>query len=275
MSLNINSTVKLNNDVEIPIFGLGTYLAEQGKQAEDAIQIALEAGYKHFDTASFYFNEESVGKAIRDSSYDRKELSVTTKLWNSDHGYENALTAFNKSLKKLNIEYIDLYLIHWPVEGRRKESWKALEKVYKEGQCRAIGVSNYTIMHLEELLSECEIKPTVNQVEYHPFLYQKDLRDYCKSNNIILESYSPLTKGQRLHDEKLGKIAKEYNRSPAQILIRWNLEQNVIVIPKSSNKNRIIENSKVFDFSIKPEDMERLNSLNENYRCTWDPTNIP
>jgi diketogulonate reductase-like aldo/keto reductase len=275
MSLNINTTLKLSNNVEIPIFGLGTYLAEQGKQAEDAIHIALEAGYKHFDTAAFYFNEESVGKAIRESSFDRKELFVTTKLWNSDHGYENALTAFNKSLKKLNIEYIDLYLVHWPVEGLRKESWKALEKVYKEGHCRAIGVSNYTIRHLEELLSECEIKPTVNQVEYHPFLYQRDLRDYCRSNNIALESYSPLTKGQRLQDNKLGQIAKEYNRSPAQILIRWNLEQEIVVIPKSANKNRIIENSKIFDFSIKPEDMKKLNSLNEDYRCTWDPTNIP
>lgn len=275
MSHNINSTIELNNGIKIPIFGLGTYLAEQGKQAEDAIQVALEAGYRHFDTAAFYFNEESIGKALRESSFDRSELFVTTKVWNSDHGYENTITAFNKSLKKLDVEYIDLYLIHWPVKRLRKETWRALEEIYKEGLCQAIGVSNYTIRHLEELLSECEIEPAVNQVEYHPFLYQKELRDYCRSKDIALESYSPLTKGQRIHDESLAKIANEYNRTPAQILIRWNLEQNIIVIPKSSNKNRIIENSKVFDFSIKPVDMERINSLNENYRCTWDPTNIP
>jgi diketogulonate reductase-like aldo/keto reductase len=274
MKLDINSIVKLNNDVEIPIFGLGTYLASEGQQAVNAINYALEAGYRHFDTAAFYFNEESVGKALRDSGYDRKELFVTTKLWNSDHGYDKALKAFDKSFKKLNLEYIDLYLIHWPVENLRNETWKALEKVYDEGLVKAIGVSNYTIRHIEELLGICEIPPTVNQVEYHPFLYQKELRDYCRSKEIVLESYSPLTKGNRINDENLAVIAKEYNRSPAQILIRWNLEQEVVVIPKSSNKERIIENASVFDFSIKPEDMERLNALNENYRCTWDPSNI-
>jgi len=152
---------------------------------------------------------------------------------------------------------------------------ESFRKIFNEGQYRAIGVSNYTIRHLEELLSECEIKPTVNQVEHHPFLYQKDLRDYCKGKDIVLESYSPFTKGKRLNEVNLGKIAAKYNRSPAQILIRWNLEQNIGVIPKSSNKYRIIENSKVFHFSIKPEDMERINALNEDFRCTWDPTNIP
>ncbi len=275
MKIDINSTIKLNNGIDIPIFGLGTYLAEEGKQAVDAINYALEAGYRHFDTAAFYFNEESVGRAIRDSGFDRRDLFVTTKLWNSDHGYDSALKAFDLSFKKLNLEYIDLYLIHWPVEKLRNETWKALEKIYDEGLVRAIGVSNYTIRHLEELLKVCNIPPTVNQVEYHPFLYQKELRDYCRSKDIVLESYSPLTKGNRINDEKLAVIAKEYNRSPAQMLIRWNLEQEVVVIPKSSNRERIIENANVFDFKIKSEDMQRLDNLNENYRCTWNPSNIP
>jgi len=274
VSLNINSKIKLNNGVEIPILGLGTYLADQGKQALQAIEFALEAGYRHFDTAAFYFNEESVGRAIRESSIDRKEIFVTTKVWNSDHGYEKTLKAFNLSMKKLDIEYVDLYLVHWPVEGLRSETWRALEKLYEEGLCRAIGVSNYTIQHLDELLEECRVEPAVNQVEYHPFLYQRKLRDYCRSKNIALESYSPLTKGQRINDRHLTEIAKKYNKSNAQILIRWNIEQEVVVIPKSSNKERIIENSKVFDFTIKPEDMEKLNALNEGYRCTWDPSNI-
>ena len=274
MNLNINSKLKLNNGVEIPILGLGTYLADQGHQAVQAIEFALEAGYRHFDTAAFYFNEESVGKAIRESHYDRKEIFVTTKVWNSDHGYAKTLKAFDLSMKKLDIEYVDLYLVHWPVENLRNETWRALEKLYDEGLCRAIGVSNYTIQHLDELLEDCTIEPAVNQVEYHPFLYQKKLRDYCRSKNIALESYSPLTKGQRINDKHLTEIAKKYNKSNAQILIRWNIEQEVVVIPKSSNKERIIENSKVFDFTIKPEDMEKLNALNEGYRCTWDPSNI-
>ena len=274
MKLNINSKLKLNNGVEIPILGLGTYLSEQGYQAFEAINYALDAGYRHFDTAAFYFNEESVGKAIRESSIDRKEIFVTTKVWNSDHGYEKTLKAFELSMKKLDIEYADLYLVHWPVEKLRRETWKALEKIYNEGLVRAIGVSNYTIQHLEELLEDCTIEPAVNQVEYHPFLYQKKLRDYCRSKNIVLESYSPLTKGQRIDDKHLTEIAKKYHKTNAQILIRWNLEQEVVVIPKSSNKERIIENSKVFDFTIKPEDMEKLNALNEGYRCTWDPSEI-
>ena len=274
MDLKIDSVVKLNNGVDIPIFGLGTYLSTEGNQAIEAINYALEAGYRHIDTAAFYFNEESVGKAIRESSYERKDIFVTTKLWNNDHGYDKALQAFDLSFKKIDLEYIDLYLIHWPVELLRNETWRALEKIYDEGLVRAIGVSNYTIRHLDELLKVCDVPPAVNQVEYHPFLYQKELRDFCRGKNIVLESYSPLTKGNRINDENLAIIAKEYRRSPAQILVRWNLEQNVVVIPKSSNRERIIENASVFDFSIKAEDMDRLNALNEDYRCTWNPSNI-
>ena len=217
MELNINSVVKLNNGINIPIFGLGTYLAKEGQQTIDSINYALEAGYRHFDTAAFYFNEESVGKAIRESQFERKDIFVTTKLWNDDHGYYKAMKAFEKSYKKLNLEYVDLYLIHWPVQNLRNETWKALEKIYDEGLVKAIGVSNYTISHLEELLEVCEVVPAVNQVEYHPFLYQNELRDYCKEKNITLESYSPLTKGKRINDSNLAKIAKEYKIGRAHV----------------------------------------------------------
>jgi len=274
MKLDISSKLKMNNGREIPLLGLGTYLSESGSTVENAIEYALEAGYRHIDTAKFYFNEESVGKAVRNSSLAREEIFVTTKLWNTDHGYDQALKAFEGSLKRLDIEYIDLFLIHWPVERLRNETWKALEKVYKEGQCKAIGVSNYTINHLKELLAECEIKPTVNQVEFHPFLFQKELMEYCKNNDIILEGYSPFAKGRRIDDPKLIPIAEKYNKTNAQIIVRWHLQHEVVVIPKSSQKHRIIENSEVFDFNISEEDMKYLDSLNENFRCTWDPTNV-
>ncbi|MHA2309597.1 MAG: aldo/keto reductase [Candidatus Heimdallarchaeaceae archaeon] len=274
MKLDISTKLKMNNGVEIPLIGLGTYLSESGSIVENAVQTALNVGYRHIDTAKFYFNEESIGKAVRNSSIPRNEIFVTTKLWNSDHGYNKALIALEESLKRLDIEYIDLFLIHWPVENLRNETWKALEKVYKEGMCRAIGVSNYTINHLKELLEICEIKPTVNQVEFHPFLYQKELMEFCQNNDIILEGYSPFAKGQRINDPKLTTVAEKYDKTNAQIIVRWHLQHNVVVIPKSSKKQRIVENSNVYDFSIAEEDMDYLDSLNENFRCTWDPTNM-
>ena len=274
MKLEISTKLEMNNGVKIPLFGLGTYLSESGTIVENAVKTALEVGYRHIDTAKFYFNEESVGKAVRESSIPREEIFVTTKLWNSDHGYEQALEAFEGSLKRLDIDYIDLFLIHWPLEKLRNETWKALEKVHKEGKCNAIGVSNYTINHLKELLEICEIKPAVNQVEFHPFLFQKNLMDFCRKNEIILEGYSPFAKGQRINDPKLIPIAEKYSKTNAQIIIRWHLQHNVVVIPKSANKNRIKENSEVYDFNISEEDMNYLDSLNENFRCTWDPTNV-
>ncbi len=177
-------------------------------------------------------------------------------------------------MKELNLEYIDLYLIHWPVTGKRQDSWKALQKIYKEGQCRSIGVSNYLIRHLEALLSETAVVPVVNQVEFSPFLYQKELLDYCRSKNIVLEAYSPLTKGKRLDDRNVMAIAKKYGKTSAQILIRWALQHNLVVLVKSNRVERIDENGSVFDFEIADEDMNFLNSLNENYRSSWDPTDV-
>jgi diketogulonate reductase-like aldo/keto reductase len=272
--MTIDSTIKLNNNIKIPSLGFGVYLSKPGKDTFKAVTWALEAGYRHIDTARAYRNEGDVGKAIKESSIKREEIFLTTKLWNQDHGYENALRAFDASLDDLGFEYVDLYLIHWPVEGKRRESWKALEKIYEEGKAKAIGVSNYTIKHLKEMDQYAEIKPAINQVEFHPFLFQEDLLEYCKIKNVQLEAYSPLARAERLDDPNINDMARKYLKSAAQIMIRWSLQHNLVVIPKSVHKERIVENAKVFDFEISKDDMEKLNSLNEEFRIAWDPTNV-
>ena len=254
------------------MLGLGVYQTPRGHVAEDAVTIALDTGYRHIDTASMYGNEESVGRAILKSGISRQDIWITTKLWNTDHGYERSIEAINESLERLNLDYIDLFLIHWPVKELRAESWKALEYLYDQGVCRAIGVSNYMIWHLEELLGSCEVVPAVNQVEFSPFLYQRDLLNFCNQKGIQLEAYSPLTKGERLNDNALKAIASEYERTAAQILIRWALQHNLVVIPKSADPGRIRENADVFDFTIADEHMELLDDLNEDLRTSWDPS---
>jgi diketogulonate reductase-like aldo/keto reductase len=273
--LRIDTRVKLNNGVEMPIFGLGTFQAQSGREARDAVLHALQIGYRHIDTASMYGNEEDVGAAIRESGIPREEIFVTTKLWNSDHGYDSGLAAFEKSCRRLRLSYVDLYLIHWPVQDLRNETWRALETLLKEGKCRAIGVSNYMIRHLEELLENSSTVPAVNQVEFSPYLYQKDLLEFCRKHDVQLEAYSPLTKGHKLDDPKLVTLALKYSKSPAQILIRWVLQHQIVVIPKSSRKERITENAGVFDFTISPEDMRALDSFNQGLRTSWDPTTAP
>jgi diketogulonate reductase-like aldo/keto reductase len=257
----------------------------------------LEAGYRHIDTAALYGNEESVGAAIGMSGIPRENIFVTTKLWNSDHG--NPKRALDTSLRKLKLDYVDLYLIHYPVRERR-QSWRALEALRAEGKARSIGVSNFTIRHLTELLAETKTIPAVNQVEFHPYLYQRDLLDFCVGEGIVIEAYSPLTKGTRLKDPKLVAVAKKYSqaappaaaprsrfplvdrlsrrsetKSTAQILIRWALQHGLAVIPKSANRRRIFEDADVFDFEITAEDMQLLDSFNEDLRTCWDPTNAP
>ena len=270
--LKIDSKVKLNNGVEMPIFGLGTFQAQSGREATDAVLHALQIGYRHIDTASMYGNEEDVGAAIRESGIPREEIFVTTKLWNSDHGYDSGLAAFEKSRRRLRLSYVDLYLIHWPVQDLRNETWRALETLLKEGKCRAIGVSNYMIRHLEELLENSSTVPAVNQVEFSPYLYQKDLLEFCRKHDVQLEAYSPLTKGHKLNDPKLMNLASKYSKSPAQILIGWALQHQIVVIPKSSRKERITENAGVFDFTISPEDMRVLDSFDQGLRTSWDPS---
>lgn len=272
--LKIDSKIKLNNGVEIPILGLGTYQMASGREAKKAMLSALEAGYRHIDTAKIYGNEGDVGKAIRKSGLPREEIFVTTKLWNADHGYHKTQKACERSLKLMGLSYIDLYLIHWPVKDIRMETWRAMEQLHVQGKCRAVGVSNYMIGHLEELLKSSSIIPAVNQVEFHPYLFLEDLLRFCREYKIQLEAYSPLTKGRKLNDPKLISIASKYSKRPAQILIRWALQHEIVVLPKSSRRERILENADVFDFSLSEEDMNALDSFNENFRASWDPTSI-
>lgn len=272
--MKIDSTIPMNNGVQIPRLGLGMYRSPKGQKSVSSVLYALEFGYRHVDTAALYNNEREVGDAVKESGVPRDQIFITTKLWNDDHGYDKALRAFDKSMKELNLDFIDLYLIHWPVPDKRKDSWKALQKIYQDGRCRSIGVSNYLIRHLDELLSETDASPVVNQVEFSPFLYQKELLEYCRSRNILLEAYSPLTKGKRLNDKNVRKIANKYGKTSAQILIRWGLQHDIVVLAKSNRVERIEENGSVFDFEIDAEDMRFLDSLDENYRTSWDPTNV-
>ncbi len=272
MELTIETKLKLNDDNLIPQLGLGVWQISPARTS-DAVLAALEAKYRHIDTASAYGNEESVGAAIRMSGIPRESIFLTTKLWNSDHG--NPERALDTSLRKLKMDYVDLYLIHFPVRQRR-QSWRALEALRKKGKTRSIGVSNFTIAHLSELLAESETVPAVNQVEFHPYLYQQDLFAFCRAKGIVVEAYSPLTHGERLKDPKLVAIAKRYEtKSTAQILIRWALQHGLVVIPKSSNRRRILENADVFDFEISRDDMGLLDNFNENLRTCWDPSNAP
>jgi diketogulonate reductase-like aldo/keto reductase len=272
MKLAIDKRLALNDGQLIPQLGLGVWQIRAGAACETAVLAALKAGYRHIDTASLYGNEESVGAAIRRSGIPREQIFVTTKLWNTEHG--NPERALDASLRRFKFDSIDLYLIHYPVPERR-QSWRSLETLRAKGKARSIGVSNFTIAHLRELLADAETVPAVNQVEFHPYLYQRDLLRFCADEGIILEAYSPLTQGARLNDRKLIAVARRYSKSPAQILIRWALQHGLVVIPKSSNPGRILENGDVFDFEITPEDMRRLDSFNENLRTCWDPTHAP
>ena len=266
------STVTLNNGVRMPVFGLGTFRAGIGRQTREAVKFALDNGYRLVDTATIYGNERDVGQGVRESILDRSQVFITTKLWNSDHGYEKTKKAFNQSLKMLDVDYIDLYLMHWPVGGYRLESWKAMEVMYKEGLARSIGVSNFTIKHLDEILEGSDIVPAVNQVEFTPFLNQRELLEYCDGKGIQVESYSPLTKGQRLNEPALVKIAKASEKTPAQVLLRWSLQTGLVTIPKSTKPERMIENMQVFDFELSADEMKVLNGLDEGLRTGWDPS---
>ncbi|MFC1583430.1 aldo/keto reductase [Candidatus Neomarinimicrobiota bacterium] len=272
---SLASRTSMNDGLEIPWLGLGVYLTEAGSQTQQAVHHALEAGYRHIDTAMFYGNERDVGIAVRNSGLPREEIFVTTKLWNSDHGYQRTRDACNESLRVLDLGYIDLYLIHWPVEQLRGESWRALIELQQAGKCRSIGVSNYTIRHLRELLRDSSVVPAVNQVEFSPFLFQSELLEFCREHGILLEAYSSLTRGKKFSHPTIAALAKKYHKTPAQILIRWTLQHAVVVIPKSVHRERILENADIYDFDISSADMAELDALDENFRLSWDPTNAP
>jgi diketogulonate reductase-like aldo/keto reductase len=272
--MHITSTTTLNNGVTMPWLGLGVFQSEPGPESENAVRWALEIGYRHIDTASFYHNEESVGKAIRESKVNRDELFVTTKVWNTEQGYDQALSAFDASRKRLDMDVVDLYLVHWPIKEQYKDTWKALEKLYSDGKVRAIGVSNFLVHHLSELSAASDLTPAVNQVEFHPFVLQQPLLDYCAENHIQFEAWSPLTRARFLDNEAIVDIARSHGKSPAQVLIRWDLQKGVVSIPKSVHRERIEENSHVFDFELTDAEMERLDSLDSNTRIGPHPDEI-
>jgi diketogulonate reductase-like aldo/keto reductase len=277
MNLTINSTVRLNNGVLMPRFGLGVYRIPPGKPTLDAVHWALDAGYRLIDTAKAYGNEASVGQAVRESSLPREEIFVTTKLWNAEQGYDSTLKAFTESLRTLGLDYIDLYLVHWPVEGRRLDTWRAMEEIARNGRCRAVGVSNYMTHHLLEVLNNGTIPPAVNQIELHPWNYstRKEVVESCKIPAIAMEAYSPLARSKKFDDPELVRLARKLGRTPAQVLIRWCLQRGFITIPKSAQRERILENAQVFDFVLQPEEMDTLEALNYNLATGWDPWQAP
>lgn len=261
----------LHNGVKMPYFGLGVWQAKDGEEVINAVKWALEAGYRHIDTAAIYQNEEGVGTGIRESGIPREEIFLVSKVWNTEQGYEATLKAFENSLKRLNTDYLDLYLVHWPVRGKYKETWKALETLYKEKRVRAIGVSNFLRHHLEDLLEDATIVPMVNQMEFHPYLVQQELLDYCKDKGIQYEAWSPLMQGNIFELEVFKSLAKKYNKTIAQIVLRWDLQKGVITIPKSSKKKRILDNADIFDFAISEEDMVKIDGLERGKRFGPDP----
>jgi diketogulonate reductase-like aldo/keto reductase len=269
MKLNIKSSIKLRNGVRMPILGLGTWQSKK-KECENAVYVALKDGYRHIDTAQIYGNEREVGNAIRRAMRDfkikRKELFVTTKVFNTFGS--RPYNAFYESLEKLGIEYIDLYLIHWPAP-MRLSAWKKMQQLLKDKKVRALGVSNFSIKQIDQIIEMGLPIPSVNQVEFSPFLYRKELLEYCNKRGIVLEAYSPLTRGKKLNNNILGEIAEKYKKTPAQILLRWIVQHNMVVIPKSVNENRIRENADIFNFEIRKNDMEKLNGLNESYSAIW------
>lgn len=272
--MNLQSTRTLKNGVEMPIFGLGVYKMTDPKETVEAITKALQVGYRAIDTASLYYNEEQVGEAIRHSGVAREEIFVTTKVWNTDQGYDNTLKAFEVSLKKLNMDYVDLYLTHWPVEGKYPDTYRAIERLYEEKLIRVPGVSNHHAHHLEQLLRSANVPPMVNQVEVHPYLSQEPLRAFCREHQIAVTAWSPLGRGGVLQDETIVKIAEKYGKSAAQVVLRWHLQHDILVIPKSVTPSRIEENADIFDFVLSSEDMKVIDGLNRNQRFGKDPDNF-
>lgn len=264
-----NTTIELNSGARIPQVGLGVW--QSGGATKKAVATALATGYRHVDTAAVYGNEAQVGAAIHESGVPREELFVTTKLWNSDQGYDKALRAFDTSLKRLHLDYVDLYLLHWPVAGLRLESWRALEQLFADKRARSIGVSNFMVPHLNELQGAAKVLPAVNQIELTPFLQRRDTVAACKKLGIRLEAYSPLTRGQRLGHPTVTAIATEVQRSPAQVLLRWGMQHDFVVLPKSVTPPRIAENAALFDFSLDTAAMDRLDALEEGLVTGWDP----
>ncbi|WP_285767801.1 aldo/keto reductase [Peribacillus sp. SI8-4] len=274
MISSIGETITLQNGVQMPQLGFGVFKVKNGNETVEAVKKAIEVGYRAIDTAAIYENEEGVGQAISECGVPREELFITSKVWNTEQGYDTTLQAFDDSLKRLGLEYLDLYLIHWPGKDKYLDTWKALEKLYKDGKVKSIGVSNFHVHHLENLLANCEVKPVVNQIELHPLLTQGEIRDYCEKNEIMVEAWSPLGRGNLLEEPTINHIAKKHGKSPAQVLIRWHLQHDIVVIPKSITPARIEENAQVFDFSLSLNEMNQIDALNKNERFGSNPDEV-
>lgn len=263
--------VKLNNGIDMPQLGLGVFRAQDGREVEQAVGWALDAGYRSIDTAAMYHNEGGVGVAIRESPVPREDLFVTTKVWNDDQGYDTTLRAFEASMKRLKLDYLDLYLIHWPVRGKYKDTWRALEYLYEQGRVRAIGVCNFLQHHLEALLSDATVRPALNQFEFHPHLQQPDLVHFCEQHEIRVEAWSPLKKGQVARDPELTRIGQKYDKTAAQAVLRWEIQRGIVTIPKSVHKERIEENADIFDFELAEDDVIAINHMDRDDRTGPHP----
>ncbi|KAA3664694.1 MAG: aldo/keto reductase [Chloroflexi bacterium] len=274
MVQSIQDKVALHNGVLMPLLGLGVFQSEDGTEVEQAIRWAFDVGYRSIDTATFYRNESGVGKAVRESGLPRSEVFVTTKVWNSDQGYDQTLRAFDISMKKLGLDYLDLYLIHWPVNGKYKDTWRAFETIYQTGRVKAIGVSNFLVPHLDDLLQSVNIAPMVNQIEFHPYLQTPDLVAYCRTHHIVVEAWSPIMRGQVLQVPELIQLGEKYNKSAVQVTLRWMLQLGIVTIPKSVKKERIQANAELFDFSLTDAEMEGINELDRGFRTGPDPDNF-
>lgn len=274
LELTINSTKTLHNGVEIPRFGLGVYKMTEPEVAVTAMIAAIDAGYKAIDTATVYENEQEVGEAVRNSSVKREDLFITSKVWNTDQGYDQTLRAFETSLERLGFDYLDLYLTHWPVPGKYEETYRAIQRLYDEKLVRAIGVSNHHQPHLERILAKANTKPMVNQIELHPQLTQEPLRAFCAQEDIAITSWSPLARGRLLEDPVLSEIAAAHGKTVAQVIIRWHLQNDLIVIPKSVTPSRIVENADVYDFSLAQEELKAIDGLNQDWRTGTNPDDI-
>lgn len=267
----------LNNGREMPVLGLGTYkIGRSDKEVYRAVRSALDAGYRHIDTATLYKNEHAVGLALRESGISRDELFVTTKLWGSDVLANNIMGAFQTSLSNLGLDYLDLYLVHWPVKGKVRDTWKKMEEIYHAGNVRSIGLSNHQIHHMKEALAEATVVPVVNQVELHPYLPQEEIRAYCENLGVVVQAWSPLASNKipLLEESVLAQIGEKHGKSPAQVVLRWHLQQGIVPLPKSSNADRQLENFQVFDFELSREEMHRVNALDRDHRTGMHPDNM-